>query len=155
MNAISPSTQQATAVKNIICIGETDFITIKWNESISERQPHQYSRGELISSLGYLLSDDNLSASNLVVAGTALADYAAMCKTPSLVSDDYAALFVFKLGYKQYVSQWVGCLSASSDYDAMSKAMFMLSLPLRGDKANRKSLKKSKIVKALIAGGAV
>ena len=155
MNAISPSTQQATAVKNIICIGETDFVAIKWDESISERQSPQYSRGELVSSLGYALSDDNLSESNYGVAATALADYAAMCKTPSLASADYAALFVFKTGHKQYLSQWVGCLSASSDYDAMSKAMFMLSLLLRGDKAKRKSLKKSKIVKALIAGGAV
>ena len=155
MNAISPSTQQTHAVKNIICIGETDFVAIKWDESISERQSPQYSREELVSSLGYALSDDNLSESNYGVAATALAGYAAMCETPSLLSADYAALFVFKLGYKQYVSQWVGCLSASSDYDAMSKAMFMLSLLLRGDKAKRKSLKKSQVVKALMAGGAV
>ena len=155
MNAISPSTQQATAVKNIICIGETDFVAIKWDESVADRQPHRYSQEELVSSLGYALSDDNLTESKYGVVATALADYSAICKTPSLISADYAALFVFKLGYKQYVSQWVGCLSASSDYDAMSKAMFMLSLLLRGDKAKRKNLKKSKVVKALMAGSAV
>ena len=155
LNAISSLTQQTTAVKNIICIGETDFVAIKWDDSVADRKSPRHSRGELVSSLGYALSDDNLSESNYGVAATALADYASMCNTPSLISDDYAALFVFKLGYKQYASQWVGCLSASSDYDAMSKAMFMLSLLLRGDKAKRKSLKKSKVVKALIAGGAV
>ena len=155
MNAISPSTQQATAVKNIICIGETDFVAIKWDEVIADKQSSQFSRVELVSCLGYLLSDDNLSESNYAVVANVLADYAAKCQTPSLISADYAALFVFKLGDKQYVSQWVGCLSASSDYDAMSKAMFMLSLLLKGDKAKRRKLKKSKVVKALMAGGAV
>jgi len=154
MNVISSQTQQATAVKNIICIGETDFIAIKWDESVADRQPSRYPRGELVSSLGYALSDDNLTEPKYGGVATALADYAAICKTPSLISADYAALFVFKLGYKRYVSQWVGCLSASSDYDAMSKAMFMLRLLLKGDKAKRRDLKKSKVVKALIAGGA-
>ena len=155
MNAISSPTQQKHAVKNIICIGETDFVAIKWDESLAARQSPQQTRGELVDILGDTLSDDNLTESSYGVVATALADYASMCKTPSLASADYAALFVFKTGYKQYVSQWVGCLSASSDYDAMSKAMFMLRLILVGNKAKRRSLKKSKVVKALIAGGAV
>ena len=84
-----------------------------------------------------------------------LADYAAACDTPSIVSTDYAALFVFKLGYKKYTSQWVGCFNASSDFDAMSKAMFMLSTLLKSDKAKRQSLKKSKVVRTLTAGAAI
>ena len=155
MNAISSPTQQKHAVKNIICIGETDFVAIKWDESLAARQSPQQTRGELVDILGDTLSDDNLTGSSYGVVATALADYASMCKTPSLASADYAALFVFKTGHEQYVSQWVGCLSASSDYDAMSKAMFMLRLILVGNKSKRRSLKKSKVVKALIAGGAV
>jgi hypothetical protein len=154
MNAISSQTQQTHAVKNIICIGETDFVAIKWNESLAHRQSTEQSRATLVDRLGYALSDDNLTESNYEVAATALANYAAMCKTPSRAPADYAALFVFKLGYKRYVSQWVGCLRASSDYDAMSKAMFMLNIILKGNKSKRRDLKKSKVVKALIAGGA-
>lgn len=155
LNASLSPTQQTRAVKNIICIGETDFTTIKWDESLAEMQSPQQTRGELVDILGDTLSADNLTDSSYGVVATALADYASMCKTPSLTFADYAALFVFKTGHKQYVSQWVGCLSASSDYDAMSKAMFMLRIILGSDKAKRRNLKKSKIVKALIAGGAV
>jgi hypothetical protein len=155
MNAISSPTQQKHAVKNIICIGETDFVAIKWNASLAAMQSPQQTRGELVTTLGYALSNDNLTESNYGVIASALANYASMCNTPSLVSADYAALFVFKIGHRQYASQWVGCLSASSDYDAMSGAMFMLRIILGSDKAKRRNLKKSKIVKTLIAGGAV
>jgi len=155
MNAISSPTQQKHAVKNIICIGETDFVAIKWDESLAEmRSPLRRENG-LVVTLGDALCNDNLTKSNYGEIGTALADYAAMCNTPSLASSDYASLFILKIDHLQYIAQWVGCLNASSNYEAMSKSMFMLRIILGSDKAKRRSLKKSKIVKALIAGGAV
>lgn len=56
---------------------------------------------------------------------------------------------------KQYESQLVGCINAASDYNLISRVIVMLGTFLRTEKANNISVKESKLIKTLIAGGAV
>lgn len=143
-------------VKNIICLGETDYAVIAWSDDLRKaviNEIENKNKPELIDHLGYYLSHERLERESYASVTEALGCYASQCNTPNLSSADYAALFVLEIDRNKYATQWVGCFDAKSDAEAMKKAYSSLILMLLINKTKLKTFKKSKSIKAMLKAG--
>lgn len=143
-------------VKNIICLGETDYAVIAWNDNLRQTVLNKIgtnSKSQLVNKLGYYLSNERLEREIYASVTESLGCYAAQCQTPNLSNADYAAVFALEVGRNKFATQWVGCFNADSDAEAMKKAYSGLIMMCSMNKSKLKPLKGSKTIKAMRKAG--